>query len=849
MLDKAGLLPPIDWTVRELAILVRERTYKDGIVGNRMRVWGTIPLPSSRTVLSKEEFSDEEEGGVDIAHDSEKITTIQQGLTYHYSAKTTWWTSYVSSISPETQEDMPASLRISSYNVLVDSMHPPARERYPLLVETLLSASAQADIVVMQEVTDDFLSHLLGNDQIRESYPYTTQGPPQQADIGPMPSLRNIVVLSRWSFRWEYVPFQRRHKGAVVVKFDNIGLTKDSKFHPLVVAGVHLTCGLTDGSVAAKKSQVQTTLSYLSRNYQESPCIIAGDFNIPTSTHTIREACKNHKITANTEGILLSLEHTFSEASFSDSWTTARIEVGDTTDRTTNKSFFDVFEGEEGATFDPIENHLAAETSGSPHNRPQRYDRILLKGQDTWSVSSFNMFGQPGEEDESGHYASDHWGIRSTLKAHSISDKSRSALDLVTMGPVSVRRTSPAIFDNEVLHHCLKSLGMIPTKDQVSQRERAFGVLEQLLNTRSDIPLVLVTVGSYGLGVWTSSSDIDCMCLGPISSKTFFALARQRLRRASDLGVRVLRRVDAKTGTMLELEIGGVRMDLQYCPATKIVERYVTPPDRSVSSSLRSGASGLTSYSWPESIRRAPSDPIFGMPMQSLRKLKAYRDLDYLQRTVPDLAAFRTAYRCIKLWAQQRGIYSAKFGYLGGIHITLMLSRVCKLVSVLHGTAGITAADILSVFFHHYAEFDWKSDMIFDPFFEKQGPKYHRLGREPMVVLGFYTPNFNTAHTASVPSVDTLTEEFKRADSMLFEDNMTWTKFFGGSTNGDTDTLKSHPGAQDFLQAYNSYVKIDVNYWGPSLKQGSGLVGWLESKCVMLLVGKSNSNPHIFNAF
>jgi len=231
--------------------------------------------------------------------------------------------------------------------------------------------------------------------------------------------------------------------------------------------------------------------------------------------------------------------------------------------------------------------------------------------------------------------------------------------------------------------------------------------------------------------------------------------------------------------------------------------------------------------------------------MQSLRKLKAYRDLDYLERTVPDLAAFRIAYRCIKLWAQQRGIYSAKFGYLGGIHITLMLSRLCKLVSVLHGTAGITAADILSVFFHHYAEFDWKSDMVFDPFFEKQGPKYHRLGREPMVVLGFHTPNFNTAHAASVPSVDTLAEEFKRADSMLFEDNMTWTKFFGSSTNDDTDTLKSHPGAQNFLQAYDSYVKIGVNYWGPSLKQGSGLVGWLESKCVMLLVDLNRKLPHI----
>jgi poly(A) polymerase Pap1 len=87
--------------------------------------------------------------------------------------------------------------------------------------------------------------------------------------------------------------------------------------------------------------------------------------------------------------------------------------------------------------------------------------------------------------------------------------------------------------------------------------------------------MVVVPVGSYGLGVWSTSSDIDCLCVGSISAKTFFSLASQKLRKAADLGIRILRRVKANSGTMLELDVRGIKLDLQYCPATKIAERYV----------------------------------------------------------------------------------------------------------------------------------------------------------------------------------------------------------------------------------------------------------------------------------
>jgi poly(A) polymerase Pap1 len=115
----------------------------------------------------------------------------------------------------------------------------------------------------------------------------------------------------------------------------------------------------------------------------------------------------------------------------------------------------------------------------------------------------------------------------------------------------------------------------------VHQRATALSLLRRIVlgssdddnSAMSDIPMVIVPVGSYALGVWTTESDIDCLCIGTISSKTFFKLARQRLAKAQDQGVHVLRKVEANTGTMLELSVNGVAMDLQYCPAARVVER------------------------------------------------------------------------------------------------------------------------------------------------------------------------------------------------------------------------------------------------------------------------------------
>ena len=191
---------------------------------------------------------------------------------------------------------------------------------------------------------------------------------------------------------------------------------------------------------------------------------------------------------------------------------------------------------------------------------------------------------------------------------------------------------------------------------------------------------------------------------------------------------------------------------------------------------------------------------------------------------------FKLAHRFLHVWARERGVYAGKFGFLNGFAITLMLFRIVKCLPLPHDA---TAANLICSFFVYYAGIDWKEDMVIDSDFAVDEKKYRRSPREVIVVLSLHSPRVNVMRAASLPALKTISEELQRADQLLAEPDVSWESLIGGDIAGN-----GGGGVKEFLRAYRSYVKIDVNYWGPSLAKGSSLVGWLESKCVVLLVGK-----------
>jgi 2'-5' RNA ligase/endonuclease/exonuclease/phosphatase family metal-dependent hydrolase len=576
LVSKVKLLPQVDWQVSDIVILIREKT----TAVNYMRIWGNLKL-SGKYPLT---FPDENpflNNTVITSDDTRTENTYQFVPKTLHQSEAHWQHTESISSSREIKQTR-QSFSISSYNVLVDADHPLSTDRYSILLENILESSSTADILVLQEVSDNFLSFLLQDDDIRSQYPFSSHGPPEQHDMGPLSSLRNIVVLSRCRFRWEWLKFEKPHKGSGVLQLEDIGTFRGNEFLPLIVAGVHLSCGLTDASISAKHAQIQNVIGHLQTHYPEHNWIIAGDFNIPSSSYTIDAALKRNSITARGAATLSSLDALFAQSKFTDCYFGSRVTGSNMAAEIAycTEELRTVYEGEEGATYDPIKNSLAAEISGkSFHSRPQRYDRIYTKGKES-RVTGFNLFGFPNEKTERGP-GSDHWGIRATLDLDTspISDTSGEH-DVAIAFKRGPRILDSDIYFNTILH----DLDMFPSEEEIAHRQQMFELVRSAVQqqaigisveTRLNISFVVVPVGSYGLGVWDTSSDIDCLVIGTISPKTFIALMVQKLRRPEWQEIHILRKVKAASGTMLEIQAGGVRFDLQYCAATSVTERYV----------------------------------------------------------------------------------------------------------------------------------------------------------------------------------------------------------------------------------------------------------------------------------
>ncbi|KAF2641918.1 Poly(A) polymeras-like protein [Massarina eburnea CBS 473.64] len=167
----------------------------------------------------------------------------------------------------------------------------------------------------------------------------------------------------------------------------------------------------------------------------------------------------------------------------------------------------------------------------------------------------------------------------------------------------------------------------------------------------------VVTFGSFALGVYGPSSDIDTCIVAPrnVRREDFFDIWPQLFRDMSDKSqISELVEVPEAHVPIVKMAYRGISLDLIF-------------------------GSLPSQPSIPEDLDLSNVSILRGLDDVGGRTVNGPRVVKELLALVPEHKSFRYALRTIKLWSNQRGIYGAVFGYPGGIAWAIMVARIAQL--------------------------------------------------------------------------------------------------------------------------------------------------------------------------
>jgi poly(A) polymerase len=275
---------------------------------------------------------------------------------------------------------------------------------------------------------------------------------------------------------------------------------------------------------------------------------------------------------------------------------------------------------------------------------PQCYE------QNTKTIEGFNphlSVGQFANANEAAEKLPQWHPLKFTVDSVVLMSRSRN-------GPCEIRQIIgigkhlPKFIKNSELIELIYQLEPDVTELEQVQRDTVLAVVKQACNECLGVVASLHLLGSARLGVASSDSDLDLVCLIPdyLPGETFLQRVADCLTGLADRSQVVL---DAKF-PVLRLEIEGISLDLLYTQV-EVIDGWETLNLSDLKPLIKDAKSIMGCWE---------ADAIVEL-------VKQYVQID----------RFQLLLKAIRAWAKVRGLYGNAWGFLGGFSWSLLCAYTC----------------------------------------------------------------------------------------------------------------------------------------------------------------------------
>ncbi|XP_010314828.2 nuclear poly(A) polymerase 4 isoform X1 [Solanum lycopersicum] len=312
-------------------------------------------------------------------------------------------------------------------------------------------------------------------------------------------------------------------------------------------------------------------------------------------------------------------------------------------------------------------------------------------------------------------------------------------------------------------------------KQWVKQLTRQRGYIDQMVE---DANAIIVTFGSYRLGVHGPGADLDTLCVGPCyvnREEDFFILLHDILAEMEE--VCELQPVPDAHVPVMKFKFQGISIDLLYASITLLVI--------------------------PEDLDISDQSVLCNVDGPTVRSLNGCRVADRILKLVPNAKMSEVLgqktlclFQCEFLVPRTISVVT---GFLGGVNWALLVARICQFYP------NAIPSMLVSRFFRVYTQWRWPNPVMLCPIEEdelgflvwdpRKNPK-DRTHHMPIITPAY--PCMNSSYNVSPSTLRVMMDQFQ----------------IGNKICEDVELNKSQwPALFEhyfFFEAYKNYLQVEI---------------------------------------